>query len=147
MGISFPPLVGRLVPLSPAGVLLRSFVLFVVCAFCFDSLRVLLARVVCLFVLFFVLSLLFVCKTLVFDPGVRGTIVGFPVHPWSRILLVLRLVLSVIFVSWRCGVLFLFVFSFARVAWLSCLFVVVGVRGGFSFVFACLPVLQTCVLA
>ena len=52
VGISFLPLVGRLVPLSPAGVLLLSFVLFVVCVLCFDSLCVLLARVVCLFVLF-----------------------------------------------------------------------------------------------
>ena len=90
-GISFPPLVGRLVPLSPAGVLLMfSFVLFVVCVLCFDSLRVLLARVVVSLFFFFPL-LVFVCKTLVFDPGVRVTVVGFPVYPWSCVLLVLRL--------------------------------------------------------
>ena len=52
VGISFLPLVSRLVPLSPAGVLLLSFVLFVVCGLCFDSLRVLLARVVCLLLCF-----------------------------------------------------------------------------------------------
>ena len=54
VGLSFPPLVGRLVPLSPAGVLLLFvFVLFVMYVLCFDSLRVLLVRVVCLFVFLF----------------------------------------------------------------------------------------------
>ena len=108
VGISFLPLVGQLVPLSPAGVLLLfSFVLFDVCLLCFASLRVLLALVV-LFVCFaFFLSLVIACKTLVFDPGVRGTVVGFPVHPWSCVLLVLRLAgLSFCF----CGVAACFVF-------------------------------------
>ena len=57
---------------------------------CFDSLRVLLARLLVVCFVFF-LSLVFDCKTLVFDPGVRGTVVGFPVLPWSCVLLVLRL--------------------------------------------------------
>ena len=50
----------------------------------------------CLFVCF-VSSVfrLFVCKTLVFDPGVSGTVVGFPVSLWSCVLLVLRLAVSV----------------------------------------------------
>ena len=38
------------------------------------------------------------CKNLVVDPGVSGTVVGFPVHLWSCVLLVLRLALSVLFV-------------------------------------------------
>ena len=50
-------------------------------------------------------------KTLVFDPGVRGTDVGPPVHSWSCVLLVLRLALSVFLFSWRCGVLLLFLSS------------------------------------
>ena len=95
VGILFLPLVGRLVPLSPAGVLLCFFfVLFVVNLFVFDSLRVLLARVVCVFVCFS-FFLVACCKTLVVDPGVSGTVVGFPVHPWSCVLLVLRLAWSV----------------------------------------------------
>ena len=86
---------------------------------------------VCLF--FFLLSLVFACKTLVFDPGVRGNVVGLPVCPWSCVLLVLRPALSVlfVFVAMRCVV---FVsLSFACVARLSCLLFVLGVRGGFSF--------------
>ena len=109
-GISFPPLVGRLVPLSPAGVLLLFFLCCVFAVFlCFDNLRVLLARVVWLFMWFSFCFFFALCKTLVVDPGVRGALVGFPVHPWSCVLLVLRLALSVrfVFVALRCAVLFL----------------------------------------
>ena len=37
----------------------------------------------------------FFCKTLDVDPGVSGTVVGFPVQLWSCVLLVLRLAVSV----------------------------------------------------
>ena len=72
------------------------------------------------------------CKTLVFDPGVRGTVVGFPVHPWSCVLLVLRLAgLSFCF----CGVAACFVFLLFLCLRCSVelLLVLLGVRGGFSF--------------
>ena len=69
VGISFLPLVGRLVPLSPRRGLAFVFPLCcLLCVFCvFDSLRVLLARVVCLFVC--LVSLLFLFFFLLQDPG------------------------------------------------------------------------------
>ena len=144
-------MVGRLVPLSPAGVLLLFFfVLFAVCGLCFDNLRVLLARVVCLVCLVF-LSVVrrSTARPWSVDPGVSGTVVGFPVHPWSCVLLVLRLALSVLFVflfSALRRVVFVSFFSFAGVARLSCLFIVLGVRGGFSFFLRVCLMPKTCVL-
>ena len=85
-------------PFLPPGSCLFSFVLCAVCVVCFVSLSVLLARVVCSFVCFSFCLYFALCKTLDVDPGVSGTVVGFPVHPWSCVLLVLRLALSVLFV-------------------------------------------------
>ena len=112
VGISFPPLVGRLVPLSPAGVLLLfSLCCLLVCVLCFDNLRVLLARLFCL---------LFVCSVFLFlllsaRPWllIRELVVRWLAFlslcgPASCLCSVL-LCLSLLF-SWRCGVLsFLFV--------------------------------------
>ena len=88
---------------------------------------------VCLVVCFvFFCSLLFVCKTLAFDPGVRGKEVGPPVHPLSCVLLVLRLALSVLFVVVTLRRVVLSFGVFARVARLSSLLVVCWVCvGGF----------------
>ena len=138
MGISFPPLVSRLVHLSPAGVLLSFFFLlfFSVC-FCAVIAYVCCWPVlfVCLF--FLILSLVFVCKTLVCDPGVRVTVVGFPVYPWSCVLLVLRL--ACLSFSFR-GVAACCVFSvfFAGVARLSVMFVLIGGAWGVLLSFVCL---------
>ena len=55
-------------PFSRRGLAFVFFVLFVVCGLCFDNLRVLLARVVCLFVCLFVLFSFFRCCSLQ-DPG------------------------------------------------------------------------------
>ena len=55
-------------PFSRRGLAFVFFVLCVVCGLCFDYLRVLLA---CFFSS---------CKTLVVDPGVSGTVIGFPVQ-------------------------------------------------------------------
>ena len=94
-----------------------------------------------LFVCFVFLSVVVaICKTLVFDPGVRDTVVGFPVHPWSCVLLMLRLALSVLFVFVALRRVVFVSFFLACVARLSCLFVLVGVRGGFSFL-SCLLML------
>ena len=84
-------------PFSRRGLAFVFFVLCVVCGLSFDNLRVLLARVSgCLFCFSLCLFCAF-CKTLVVDPGVSGTVVGFLVHLWSCVLLVLRLALSVLF--------------------------------------------------
>ena len=101
----------------------------------FDSLRVLLGRV-CLFVcLFSFFSLVFACKTLVFDPGVSGTVVGFPVRPWSCVLLVLRLALSVVlvFVALRRVVFSFFLLCFALPGLSCCLFLSGCAWGVLSF--------------
>ena len=110
------------------------------CMFC-----VLITYVCCWYVLFaclswfFSRSWLFVSKTLVFDPGVRGTVVGFPVHPWSCVLLVLRLAcLSFVF-SWRCGVLCLFFLLCLRCPVELFLFEWVCVGGLLSFACLLLP--------
>ena len=101
---------------------------------CFDNLRVLLARVVWLFMWFsFFFSLLFARPWLLIrELGVRLLAFLSTRGPASCLCSVL-LCLSVLF-SWRCGVLFcLFhpiLLVFAR---LSCLLVVLGVRGGFSY--------------
>ena len=86
--------------------------------------------------------LVFACKTLVFDPGVRGTVVGFPVYPWSCVLLLLRRAcLSFSF----CGVAAccFFSFFFAGVARLSVMFVLIGGAWGVLFSFVCLLLLLT----
>ena len=101
--------------------------LFAVCALCFDKLRVLLdGFFVCCSLLF--VFRLFVCKTLVFDPGVSGTVVGFPVSLWSCVLLVLRLAGSVpfCFVALRRVVLVLNLCSRCSVELFSLLWVCVG---------------------
>ena len=106
----------------------------------------LLARVVVSSFAFLSVAGLLFGKTLVVDPGVSGTVVGFPVHPWSCVLLVLRLALFVVLFSWRCGVLFFVLSSLLALPRLSCLFVLVGVRGGFCFSFAFCLVTNVCVL-
>ena len=86
------------------------------------------------------------CKALVVDPGVRGTLVGFPVHPWSCVLLVLRLALSVlfVFVALRRAVLFLSSLL-ARVCSVELSVCYVGCAWGVLLSFACLPMPKTCV--
>ena len=141
VGISFPPLVNRLVHLSPAGVLLLFCICVFFCVFCgFDSLRVLLARVVCLFVFFFLCW----CSHarpwfLIRELGEQWS--AFPVYPWSCVLLLLRRAcLSFSF----CGVAACCFFSFsffAGVARLSVMFVLIGCAWGVLFSFACLLLL------
>ena len=77
-----------------------AFVFILCCLLCvscvFDNLRVLLDGFFCLFVLLF-LSFVVRLQDPGFDPGVSGTVVGFPVSLWSCVLLVLRLAVSVPF--------------------------------------------------
>ena len=75
-------------------------VLFLCCLLCVsyvvDNLRVLLDGLFLLFVLIF-LSFVVRLQDPVFDPGVSGTVVGFPVSLWSCVLLMLRHAVSVPF--------------------------------------------------
>ena len=113
---------------------------------CFDNLRVLLERVVWLFMWFSFCFFFALCKTLVVDPGVRGTLVGFPVHPWSCVLLMLRLALSVRFVHVALRHVVLFLSSLlASVCSVELSVCYVGCAWGVPLSFACLPMPKTCV--
>ena len=82
--------------LPPGSCFCFVFVLCAVYVLCFDNLRVLLDGLFLLFVLIF-LSFVVRLQDPVFDPGVSGTVVGFPVSLWSCVLLMLRHAVSVFF--------------------------------------------------
>ena len=135
VGISFPPLVGRLVPLSPAGVLLLfSLCCLLVFVLCFDNLRVLLARVVCLFVCFsFCLSLLYARPWLLIRELVVRLLAFLSTRGPASCLCSVLLCRSFLFL-WRCGVLFsCFVSFFACVCSVELSVCCVGCAWGFSF--------------
>ena len=118
-GISFLPLVGRLVPLSPAGVLLLfSLCFFLVCLLVFDNLSVLLARVVCCLSVCFlsVLSLLSARPWLLIRELVVRWLAFLSLRGPASCLCSVLLCLSFFFVALRRVVL---CWSLARVARLS----------------------------
>ena len=109
------------------------FVLFAVCVFVF------LITYVCYWMGFSFCLFCSFCLSFVrlqdpgFEPGVSGTVVGFPVSLWSCVLLVLRLAVSSSFVLVALRRVVLVFESFTRVARLSCFFLWWVCVGGSAF--------------
>ena len=134
VGISFLPLVGRPVPLSPAGVLLLFF-LCVVCCECFCALLTYVCYWIGFFWLFVLFLLFFVCSSarpwfLIRELVVRWLAFLSLCGPASCLCSVLLCLSLVVLVALRRVVSFR---SFARVARLSCFFLSWVCVGGSVF--------------
>ena len=146
MGISFSPLVSQPLPLSLAKVLLCVALCCLFCvAFVFDSLCALLSLVSFFCLVVFVVFFCSGARPWVFPTGVRVKWWAFPVF-LSVLLSACALSCLVCLVLFDGDAFFLFVPVFLLLA-LPCCVVdfVVGVRGGFCFVFCVTASAQTCV--